>query len=213
MVDWERERDGIVVVVAAGVLAVFADELGAGLAVAREWGPLVLGAGALALAAALGYRSYGGANRAVPGESPRVVVESWSATDDSLAFDVANVGEGTATDLTAVVEIGGTIDARTRLRPEDGGGALGPDDDGRFECEPVFRGEVGTETVVGAYSAVREALSDLDRPSLVVAVEYADAERTRRRRVWTATGELGETLAATLENSRDAADAEGLPPE
>jgi hypothetical protein len=234
MRNWERERDGLVVVVLAGAVALFAEELLAALVVVREWGPTLLGAGAVALAGALVYRSwtrYAGTTRAGSERqaaalerqadllsaraAPQLAVESWRVDGDELAVEVANVGSGAATDLTAVVELDG-LTARTRLRPDGGPGALAPDGDARtFAVEPVFRGTVDGEKVVGVYAAAADALraAGTDRAPVVVAVECAGATgETRTRRVWESEVSLDEDLAAAVESGRDDVVAEGLPP-
>jgi hypothetical protein len=234
MRNWERERDGLVVVVLAGVVALFAEELLAALVVVRDWGPVILGAGAVALAGALVYRSWAryaatshaGADRQAAAlerqvdllaarTAPQLSVDSWRVEGDELAIDVANVGNGPATDLTAVVDLGG-LTARTRLRPDDGPGALAPDGDGRtFAVEPVFRGTVDGEEVVGVYAAAADALraAGAERADASVALECADATgETRTRHVWESEVALGDDLAAAVESGRDAVGADGLAP-
>jgi len=234
MLDWQRERDGLVVVGAAVLLALFLDDLLGALAPVRDWGPALLGAGALALAGVFAYRTWASYSATRPrgvtrraalpehqttaASAPGVAVERWRVEGDELSVDLSNVGAGAATELTAVVERGEALTARTRLGPTDGRTrALAAGQEGRtFAAEPVFRGAVDGRDVAGVYSAVAETLraADTDRVRGVVAVEYVDPAGDRhRRRVWAGDVTLEGTLSEAVEESAETVSAEGLPPE
>lgn len=208
---------------------VFGDDVLATLEGVQEWGPLVLGVGGLVVGGVVGYGVRRGAvgsgavdspddaarPQTVAADTPRLSVESWHAEGDAVGFEVVNAGVGSATDLSAVVELDGAVEARTRLR-SGGSSTLGAGEEATVEAEPVFRGVVDGEATVGVHSAVATALraAGHGRATVRVAVEYTGpADRTQRNDVWEAEAAVGDSLEATVENGRGAVTAEGLPPE